>query len=346
MMRPGKILRGIVLERQGDRAVILTPEGEFRSVHLRGADPAIGEEISLRQPSVWGAVALVAAAVALIVMLVSVPAPGTGDGIAWAYLGVDINPSWELALDRDGTVVGAVGFDPLSGEILQKVDLDSGGGAADVVRTLMRVAGERMDYWPGGEGVLLTLVPAVVEADMRDEQPAVMEELGRRLEAFQVAEGMQLLEIGDPEFRARAREQHLSPGRYALHLLGAELAAQSPGMDAEAMGQRAREALDEAGAAETVVAAMNRQIEAGETPGPPIVPPGRDSEADKPGPPIEIPGEGEGPPTGVPAGDDGEAGPGEEEDEDSPRSGPEFAPPGWERRPDGTFAPPGLGKGR
>ena len=110
----------VVLKSEKNKIIVLTADGEFRSVRWRAPLPELGEEVVLREtalaPRQFLAVAL-AAAFLLVAVLPSV---------AWAlkpaaYIALDINPSIGLEVARSGRIKSGEGLNDEGKELLQQV---------------------------------------------------------------------------------------------------------------------------------------------------------------------------------------------------------------------------------
>ncbi|MFO7941808.1 MAG: hypothetical protein R6U92_04080 [Bacillota bacterium] len=330
---------GLIVERGDGWAVVLTPGGDFRRITLSGTEPGVGERVAIPGNPLVGRLALVAAMVALIFLVVNLPFGASEEASAAAYLGVDLNPSWELALDSEGGVLGAVGFDRSAGELLERVEVSRGDDVVEVVMRLM----ENFEFSSEDERVLLTLAAAPRrENEDRGVSDEVLDSISSRLESLPAEIPVRILRVSDAEFRTRAREEGVSPGIYARNLLEEEVAAEIGDGDEDAISEGVSRALEEAGAGDRVIEAMRRRFERGPGGDPPADPPGRDREDEEPGreggPPPD-----RGKPEAVPPADPPASSRSPEESGNGVpnRSEEEFAPPGWQRRTDGTFTPPG-----
>ena len=113
---------GVVLKTQGNRCVVLTPRGEFRTVPRTGGTAAVGQVIEFARPTVRSNWSLWLAAASLFVILVAgtlftsiFPAAG--------YVSVDINPSIELGMNAWGRVVTTKGLDSDGKNLLRSLPL-------------------------------------------------------------------------------------------------------------------------------------------------------------------------------------------------------------------------------
>ncbi|MBE3581198.1 MAG: anti-sigma factor domain-containing protein [Thermoanaerobacteraceae bacterium] len=234
--------RGVVLEVRGRKAIVLTPEGEFRRVRLAVPLPEVGEEIMLPPNASRGIpwYRVVVAAAALLFIALAVPWTGNLFGgpreVAY-YISVDINPSIELAADRRERVMEARAFNPegedlLEGLRLEKVEVQR------AVAELAREAVRRGYYRAQEEGVLLL---AVVPATDAEEGLEAGESLAARLTttAEKALEENRIIPVVQaatmkPALREQALRAGLSSGKYAVLL---ESLAQGVDVSGESLKQ-------------------------------------------------------------------------------------------------------------
>ncbi|MGU3473501.1 anti-sigma factor domain-containing protein [Paenibacillus sp. D51F] len=215
--------RGIVMEARGNKLVVLTQEGSFRKVRRLG-DERIGQEIVLtaqrkllRMPK-----AVIPAAVILI--LIGLPAFWAARAEAHpvvAYLSLDVNPSFEIGVDRELNVrmleamnddalpfvkglhyeglPAAKVMELLAGRLAESSYLGSGGGAEVIL------AGVKLDAGAGNAVALLS----------RQAEQALLSAAGSAQ-----ASGMHVTSLESTEaVREEAAAKGLSTGRMTVYLL-------------------------------------------------------------------------------------------------------------------------------
>ncbi|ASS68898.1 MULTISPECIES: anti-sigma factor domain-containing protein [unclassified Paenibacillus] len=215
--------RGIVMEARGNKLVVLTQEGSFRKVRRLG-DERIGQEIvltaqrkMLRMPK-----AVIPAAVILI--LIALPAFWAARAEAHpvvAYLSLDVNPSFEIGVDRELNVrkleamnddalpfvkglhyeglPAAQVMELLARRLAESSYLGSGGGAEVIL------AGVKLDAGAGNAVALLS----------RQAEQALLSAAGSAQAA-----GMHVTSLESTEaVREAAAAKGLSTGRMTVYLL-------------------------------------------------------------------------------------------------------------------------------
>lgn len=221
-------VRGLVVAKEGREAIVLTPEGEWRSIPLAGSVPEIGEEVML--PPVKKAsrrqVLMAAAAVVLLFILalpmarrfIIPPIPS----VAAYYVGIDINPSIELAVDGEERVLNARGLNEDGEKLLGAVALKN-EKIAEAVTILTTEAIRQGYYLPDRKGTMVvTISPA--EGRVKEEKDAVdalgqkVSERARNILRQAGIEAVVETAVVDPEIRSRAEAYGLSPGKYGILL--------------------------------------------------------------------------------------------------------------------------------
>ncbi|MGE5577537.1 MAG: anti-sigma factor domain-containing protein [Syntrophothermus sp.] len=169
---------GLVLEKRGNRVIVVTPAGEFRNVTVRGRIPGVGEEIglprlqlrwldglSVLQKPGMARVAAAALAACLAIGLLVLPsspfnlAERVAEARTVAYVTVDINPSVEMGIDADQRVLLTRGLNREGRKILAGLSLSG----SDVRTATRRLAAEaiRLGYLQraGQSTVVIAITP-------------------------------------------------------------------------------------------------------------------------------------------------------------------------------------------
>lgn len=99
--------KGIIVEYRGNRAIILTPEGEFKCISLPKGKYDIGQEVELRWRNTYSFYRWGVAAALLILALVAtfLAANFAVDQRVYAYVQLDINPSAEFTVNKQGRII-------------------------------------------------------------------------------------------------------------------------------------------------------------------------------------------------------------------------------------------------
>ena len=112
------------MEVKKKKAIVLTPDGQFLEHQYYGEPPEIGEEIELRLQSkwdYWGFVRIAALFVIIVIPFLALQPLFTPD--IFAYVTVDINPSIELAIDKNEKVISVTPLNDEGKELITKINL-------------------------------------------------------------------------------------------------------------------------------------------------------------------------------------------------------------------------------
>ncbi len=275
---------GILLDRQDEVAIVLTPDGQFLRLPRAEAGWQVGEEVSFAWPPpaarlpvwrralrpAWVGLA-VAAALALLVIVRGpaglgpqtrpAPAPGvaveTGPGPTQdqvpannlvAYVTVDINPSLELAVDARGKVLAANPLNADAQGLLRGVNL-VGMTVADAVTRITELALEQ-GYLQSQRtnAVLISTVPMVSRLPAgldQTLQEKTLEAAAQKALRTKRLQASVVAIIASPEIRRKAQDLGLSTGKLAV-LVEANREGYKIGL-AEIKSHRIAEVLERAG---------------------------------------------------------------------------------------------------
>ncbi|MZP30951.1 anti-sigma factor domain-containing protein [Heliobacterium undosum] len=248
--------RGVVLEIEGDEAIVLTPSGEFRRQRISHPKPEIGDEIPLSSgkknhvhtkgrwssaPWHWMTTAVAAAVLLMVnltgfgglgsqplqepatdgeagaVLLVTDQAPP--QGLAVKFVTVDINPSIELALNEENRVIVSRPLNDDGKKLLQAETLD-GLDAEEAVSRITNEAIQQGFLSPSRDNAV---VIAVAGEDRPVEGKGSLESRLRdstlRLLPQDTSSTKRVQVVRAPaDAREKARQIGLSVGKYAVFL--------------------------------------------------------------------------------------------------------------------------------
>lgn len=216
-------LKGTVMEVNPDTAIVMTTGCDFVEIRKRGnLEP--GQEIEfasldiIRPKKRPARLAYLALAACLALLLVCFPVYNSlfnhRAGTAVAYVSVDINPSLELAVDKNSLVVSTAAFNADGEKLLQKVSL-VGQPVDRAIVMVIEIAAE-LRYLPVNEPgqVLVCLAPA---GEGEEPPAAFFSAMDEQLAELGNATGTAITVISSTAGQHReALQQGFSPGRYAL----------------------------------------------------------------------------------------------------------------------------------
>ncbi|MDI6706634.1 MAG: anti-sigma factor domain-containing protein [Bacillota bacterium] len=117
--------RGIIMELEGSKAIVLTPTGEFKSTRLPAGKYELGQEVDVKGNYVHsmrklGAVAAVLIIALLVPYILNIAVLDTK---AYAYVDLDINPSVEFTINKQSRIIHARGLNGDGEKVLSDAEL-------------------------------------------------------------------------------------------------------------------------------------------------------------------------------------------------------------------------------
>lgn len=208
---------GLVVEVNRRTCVLLTPDGEFvEALNPGGQKLQPGEEVTLTrcQPFPWyRGLALAACLLVAVIgwMVYSRLLPS-----AVAYVSLDLNAGLELAVDSQGQVIQATGFNPEAENLLEQVEV-KGMPVNQAIESLIDKAVEIKYIDPAEDNELLL----TVQANPRAAAPAIDRKAvegaaARAIKKNNIEARLSVAPI-EPELRQEAKKQGVSAGRYLLY---------------------------------------------------------------------------------------------------------------------------------
>jgi hypothetical protein len=216
--------RGMVLEVRGRSALVLADGGEFRWIPLQGQPGELGQEVrfvrrrSLALRPLLRPALVMATLVGLLALTPRLGAPGP----VAARISLDINPSFELAVDARERVVEAIGVDDSGRELVKAAGAVRGRDLGTALERLLHVAREHRYLDPAGSNVLVVAVTRFLPG--QEGLVGRIEALGERVKVVADRElaGAAAVTIASlqvsPAVWQEARSVGLSAGRYAVLL--------------------------------------------------------------------------------------------------------------------------------
>lgn len=237
-----KKCKGLVMEATFETLVVMTPSGKFVKVPWqKEGTPALGSEIefnvSLARPSFFSSGKFSVLAASIVFFLLVIPLLSAslffGEQQVVAYVSIDINPSLELGLDKEGKVKEARGLNKEGKELLASI-LFENLSVDQVVKLIAQEAIKQQYLTVDGENnIILTL--STREERRKKLRRGTAEDLGKKTEMFKkiqkelvpeirkelskqnIKVQAEILEIS-PQFYQNAKNAGVSPGKYAVIL--------------------------------------------------------------------------------------------------------------------------------
>jgi len=223
--------KGLVLEINNNRVIVLTPDGQFLEQKITGKAPQIGSEINIKTYQTdwrkWSLVGI-AAVLALIVIPLLALQLFIYPQMTVAYVTMDINPSIELGLNRYDKVISARGLNEDGILLLDNMELKN----IPVDRAIEMVTEKAIkEKYISTDKENAIIISYASEKPVRNESPKINSNQESQLvkqEALEnkvkqvIAENQQeaIVEIveASPKVRSKANELGLSTGKYTLML--------------------------------------------------------------------------------------------------------------------------------
>lgn len=211
-MRSKARTRALIVKREERGYVALTPEGDFCYLPLSVGEVPVGAEVEVKNgQSSWTRGLALAACILLALLgwqlyLAVLPA-------AAAYVSLDINPSWELAVDAEGQVVKVTSLDQEGQELIRGLRLKK-KPVDEAMAAVIRAAVDQGYIAPEG-AVLVTLAPVAG----KERLPLAAEQVAGSIEAALQANNAAtriLVTSASAQERAEARDLGISTGKYIL----------------------------------------------------------------------------------------------------------------------------------
>ncbi|MBL0387485.1 anti-sigma factor domain-containing protein [Tumebacillus sp. ITR2] len=228
--------KGIVMQIANEQAIVMTKDCQFRKIpFLDGM--AVGLEVELpgelrSVPSTnktkkswyakpWRKTSLVAASVLLAVGLWGSQS-FLGETPAYAYVTVDINPSVELSIDKNQEVLAAVALNEEAEDVVRDLKL-KGLSVNQAVESLAQAA-QSKGFFQDKTEVIITASAAVDEEKLKQENVDLVkleDDLVSKVKTLAVQQNPGVEVEGllvSKEVREAAKQEGVSPGKYALYL--------------------------------------------------------------------------------------------------------------------------------
>ena len=219
--------RGVVLETQKSTVTVLTPQGEFINIPwFKLPYPEIGSEVKFAQPMEKRAFfkdnRFMAIAACLMIMFLSMTLwagiilPSSQQVVA--YVNIDINPSIELGLNKQGKVVQAIGLNQDGELLLQKLELKNltANKAVEII-TNAAVEGNYL-HADKENNVFITVSDS---QKVPDRVINLEQKVSAQLTANKLSGNTQVIEVSG-DLHDKAKELGVSPGKYVVLLEAVE----------------------------------------------------------------------------------------------------------------------------
>ncbi|HOM03167.1 MAG TPA: cellulose binding domain-containing protein [Acetivibrio sp.] len=218
---------GVVIKIKKNKTIIVTETGEFKAVSTRDG-MFLGQKILFGQQDVIEAdkkftgfmcPAVIASAVAVFVFVFAFAYFGLLNfDNTFAYVDVDVNPSIEFAVNRDGIVIGAEPLNEDGKKILEELTYKD-TLLEDVILDLIDKSRE-YGFITSDDKKNIVLISAVLSSDEHNEKISFENKLVSNLmsnfESLDVDIEMRFV-VASKEQRKKAQESKVSVGKYMIY---------------------------------------------------------------------------------------------------------------------------------
>lgn len=215
--------KAIIVEVNSRHLIVLAEGGEFKKIKNTNPAYTVGQEISIpvlkeKKDSIFSVFfnwkTVTAAALAIFLLFFQVLSPVSGPG-AYAYVGMDMDPSLELKINEDMQVLDILSFNEQGRTVLEHMG-EWEEKEIGYVTNLIFEACEDLGYLKTQEEVLITTtlseeIPENKEKAMKEKVNEVMTETAKKKSVE-----MTTIVMSSKE-REKAKKMKISPGHYAIY---------------------------------------------------------------------------------------------------------------------------------
>ncbi|MGD6857521.1 anti-sigma-I factor RsgI family protein [Bacillus infantis] len=217
--------KGVILEIEGRFMTMLTPEGEFlRALNTEGHHQ-IGEEIYFYpvenaekdEKGLFSRLAarkkLIAAAALACLLVLSLVLPFNNSSEVYAYMTIDVNPSIELGVDKELSVVELQSYNQEGRKLLSLMEDWKGKSAGYVTRKILSLAQQQGYLREHEEMIIASVLKKEVSKDSTESK-----KLNSQVESIKETAEAENLEVKVVEAtegeREKAKEKGLTAGKF------------------------------------------------------------------------------------------------------------------------------------
>ncbi|MBO8128910.1 MAG: anti-sigma factor domain-containing protein [Peptococcaceae bacterium] len=210
--------KGIVFKVKPRSVIVMTGDFEFEEVRKRepvevGHEITFSDENVVRYRRTGRFIALAASLLIVLIVSASMMRYLFWVPEVYAYVGMDINPSLELALDKNFEVIKAQAYNRDAEAVLEGLTL-KGVAVNSAVRTILKACSDRGYLKDGPNVVITTTLVKEGQSDIDLDRRIIsavrteLEKTGQNSRAY--------LLHAELQDREQALKQHLSTGRYVI----------------------------------------------------------------------------------------------------------------------------------
>ncbi|MBY6035032.1 anti-sigma factor domain-containing protein [Fictibacillus nanhaiensis] len=215
--------KAIIVEVSNRHLIVLAEGGEFKKIKNTNTKHTVGQEITIpalqdKKNSLFSVLINwktgTAAALAILLLFFQVLSPMSGQG-AYAFVGMDMDPSLELKINEDMQVLDIYAFNDQGHKVLEHMDEWKEKDIAYVTNLIFETC-EDLGYLTTKEEVLITTtlseeIPEDKKNEMKERVNKVMKKTAQKKSVE-----MTTIVMSSKE-RDKAKKMKISPGHYAIY---------------------------------------------------------------------------------------------------------------------------------
>jgi len=208
--------RGIVLKIGARHCIIITPDGGYEKIPLPAQGTQIGAELVYSRFPFHSKVKPLLMVASLLIVFMSFALLRQAQlPQAAAYVTLDINPSLEMAVDRNLNVIDVQCFNDDAGNLIQPEELQ-GKNLYDAIAEVINKAIEQNYIKPGEDNLIISTVSPSGTEPVPVDQEAVGQFIENTVNASGYTGQVTVYSASD-EIRVTAKNEGLSPGKYLIY---------------------------------------------------------------------------------------------------------------------------------
>lgn len=201
-------MKAVIIQKNNGKAYVLTQDGQFKCIKDNGKIE-VGDSIELSSnPPLYKNILKIAIAASLIFALLFT-AVNFKPSEVYAYVSVDINPSIEAAIDKNGKILSAAYFNNEGKEILKKISYKGLDIKAFIAETVKE--SKKLGFLKSGDTVIITTVPVRDTKNISNNIKVAINEV----QNINKDVNIETLNT-DEKHRNEAKKISVSPGRLLL----------------------------------------------------------------------------------------------------------------------------------
>lgn len=208
--------KGLIVKVKENSCIIVTRDGAFKRIPRPAEGMELGREVSYRGFDFYPLLKPVILAASILILIAGLTLfHRVFTPEAFAYVSLDINPSLEIAVDRDLRVTGISGFNDAGVSLARDAGL-KGSKLNNALKALVQTAITQGYIRPDRQNLMISTIagPAVETAGLDPEQLQL--ELEEAVTASGLYGEVRVYPVAN-EFRMMAKKQGVSPGKFLVY---------------------------------------------------------------------------------------------------------------------------------